>query len=216
MKKNNIILLTLVILLFALSACGNKEKDSKDSIEDGKQSQEQEHNINSSKENSDEKELSDILTGTYQVPLTNFYVNTPPYNMIESGYSRLFMMNDSKYAAFTFLYREKGTTPTDAMDTTFAALKDNLRGYHQVNFINEDMEAQDVDINGISTYNIKGTVNCGTDNKYDAYIYGYAFVFEGMPCSIIGIVEDKAQAQEDINEITEIVDAMMKSVRNEK
>ena len=166
-------------------------------------------------EDADESDEASLLTGTYKVPLQEIYVDTPAFNMIESGFSRLFMVNDEKYATFTCLYEETGTNAKEAFTTTFDKLKENLFGYHQVNELNE-VEESNVNVNGIETYSIKGTVNCGTENKYDAYIYGYSFVFGGYPTSIIGIVEDQAQAQEDIDEITSIVDAMMKSVRSER
>ena len=216
MKKNSIILILVCVLFLLLVACG-KQKDKSDVGKDSiKENQMQNSQDDSAQENEKEEEESRILTGTYKVPGTQVYVDTPNFHMIEEGYSQLFMVNDVKYVAFTCYDEESGTNAKAAFQTTFKKLKDNLGGYHIVNSVNDDIEEKEIDINGISTYCVKGTVDCGTEYKYDAYMYGYSFVFEGYPCSIIGIVQDDAQAQEDIDEITEIVDAMMKSVRNEQ
>ena len=212
MKKK--ILLSLLCGLFILgisTGCGN----SKVTDNNGDNSNNEVENKEQVKEDTKSDNNTPLLTGTYQVPLQNIYIDTPAFHMIEAPYSNLYMVNDVKYVAFTCLYRENGSDSKSAMDTTFEVLKGNLFGYHQVNHLN-DVEEKNVKVNGIDTYLIKGTVNCGTDNVYDAYVYGYSFVFEGYPCSIIGVVEDPEQKQEDIDNITEIVDAMMKTVRNEK
>ena len=212
MKK--ILFTIMCIALLSLCACGSKQKNENASEQNEiKEESKNEQTLIDEKE--EKKEENTLLSGVYQVPLEEVYIDTPAFNMIESGYSTLFMVNDLKYVAFTCLYNEVGTSSEDAFQETYYKLKDNLRGYHQVNELNE-VEESNVNVNGIETYCIKGTVNCGTENKYDAYIYGYSFVFGGYPCSIIGVVEDKAQAQEDIDNITEIVDAMMNSVRSER
>lgn len=211
MKKILTIVLSLVIIV-GMCACGSeKPNDNKDKANANVENIQKE----TEDEKEEKKEENKLLSGVYQVPLEEVYIDTPAFNMIESGYSTLFMINDLKYVAFTCLYNEVGTSGEDAFQETFNKLKDNLRGYHQINELNE-VEENNVNVNGIETYCIKGIVNCGTENKYDAYIYGYSFVFGGYPCSIIGVVEDKTQTQDDIDNITEIVDAMMKSVRSEK
>lgn len=211
MKK--IVLITVLVSLFWLigGCTSNPQKEENNDNVVIKEDKEEKEDV----KDEPTQDESKILAGTYKVPLQEIYVDTPAFNMIESGFSRLFMVNDEKYTTFTCLYEETGTNAKEAFKTTFDKLKENLFGYHQVNELNEVQESN-ANVNGIETYCIKGTVNCGTENKYDAYIYGYSFVFGGYPCSIIGVVEDKAQAQEDIDNITEIVDAMMKSVRSER
>lgn len=206
MKKRYLILLVVLALFLPLSGCGKKQETKK---EDSTTNQDEVI------EKEDKEEEISILSGTYKVPLQDIYIDTPAYGMIESGYSRLFMVNDIKYTAFTCLYNESGTDAKAAFEITFNKLKDNLHGYHQIQYLNE-VEEQNITVNGIDTYRIKGTVKCGKENPYDAYIYGYSFVYQGYPCSIVGIVEDRDQLQADIDEITEVVDAMMNSVRSER
>lgn len=215
MKKRYVILLTVTALFLSLSACGKKQDTVKQDDSEKHQSEVVEkEDIEDNSSHSDEK-TENILTGTYNVPLQDIYVDTPAYNMIEAGYSRLFMVNDVKYVAFTCLYKESETDAKVAFQTTFNKLKDNLHGYHQLQSLNE-VEEQNVTVNDIATYKIQGTANCGKENPYNAYIYGYSFVYQGFPCSIVGVVEDREQLQSDIDEITEVVDAMMKSVRSER
>lgn len=45
---------------------------------------------------------------------------------------------------------------------------------------------------------------------------GMASFSKEYPCAIIGVVSDLDQPQEEIDELTAIVDAMMESVRNEQ
>lgn len=215
MKKRYVILLAVTALFLSLSACGKKQNTVKqDESEKNQDEVVKEEYTDDSSDDSDE-ETESILTGTYKVPRREVYIDIPAYNMIESGYSRLFMVNDVKYTAFTCLYEESETDAKVAFKTTFNKLKDNLYAYHQINLLNE-VEEQTVTVNDIVTYRVKGTVNCGDDKPYDAYIYGYSFVYQGYPCSIVGVVENREQLQDDIDEITEVVDAMMKSVRSER
>ncbi len=214
MKTKYLVILIVFAVFLFVTACGKKQEGTSENSNVEKQNEIVDENL-ANDEDDEIKEETSILSGTYKVPLQNIYIDTPAFNKIESAYSELFMVNDSRYVAFTCLYEESGTNAENAFKTTFDNLKDYLRGYHQVNFLNE-VEAKSIEVNSISTYCITGTVNCGTEDIYDAYIYGYSFVFQGYPCSIIGIVEDKAQLQTDINEITEIVDAMMESVRSEQ
>ena len=83
------------------------------------------------------------------------------------------------------------------------------------------LDSSEVTINDISTYRFKGLLNCALDisnrdNSYDAYAFGYSFIMDGIPCSIIGSIINQEQAQTDIDEITAIVDAMIKTLRSER
>ena len=76
-------------------------------------------------------------------------------------------------------------------------------------------EDEETTINGIDMYLFEGTINYGTDTKFDGYAKGCAFVLDGIPCEIVGSVIDKSQSQELIDEISEIVDEMTQTVRSE-
>ena len=75
---------------------------------------------------------------------------------------------------------------------------------------------EETTINGIDMYLFEGTINYGTDTKFDGYAKGCAFVLDGIPCEIVGSVIDKSQSQELIAEISEIVDEMTQTVRSEE
>ena len=51
---------------------------------------------------------------------------------------------------------------------------------------------------------------------YEAYVCGYSFVYQGFPCSIIGVVIENEQTNEQKQLVKQIVDEMMKTVRNSK
>ena len=76
-------------------------------------------------------------------------------------------------------------------------------------------ETEALEINGIPVYRFKGTVIACLFDTWEHYVYGYSFVFDNLPCAIIGIVTDYDQPQEEIDSVTEIVDEMIKTLRGE-
>ena len=81
-----------------------------------------------------------------------------------------------------------------------------------------------VTINGIDMYQYEGTLRCSTDNfdlenpekQREIYAKGYSFIMDGVPCTVIGGVLGEEQNQSDIDEVSEIIDAMIKTLRSEK
>ena len=55
-------------------------------------------------------------------------------------------------------------------------------------------------------------------NKYKpyAYVVGYTFIIDKIPCNITGVVTEKEQNEESIQEIKSLVDEMARTVRNTK
>ena len=91
--------------------------------------------------------------------------------------------------------------------------------YHPINSISITSEKTEK-INGLEVYRFEGTMNCrkpdDTSSNYDAYVVGYSFVINGVPCSIIGSVQDVKQEQSMIKEMKATVEAMIKTVRNNR
>lgn len=210
-----IILIILILLAIALTVFFITGKNSNNTENNTQETEKIETSDNTAKEEAEDNNDSTLLTGTYNVPLEDIYIDVPGLNKIESGYSRIFMENESKYVAFTCLYEETGTDAKNAFEITFNKFLNNISSLHYIEGIKE-VEHWETTINGIDTYVIKGTVNSGSVIPYESYIYGYSFVFGGYPTSIFGVVMDEDQPQEDIDNITEIVDAMMKTVRSEE
>ena len=104
----------------------------------------------------------------------------------------------------------------EAHDPAFSKFKLNMQNYEGgINGINITKD-EETKINGIDMYLFEGTINYGTDTKFDGYAKGCAFVLDGVPCEIVGSVIDKSQSQALIDEISNIVDEMTQTVRSEK
>lgn len=166
------------------------------------------------KENKKEKEET-LLTCTYKVPLQEIYIDTPNYNLIEEGYTRIFYQIDEKYIAFTCMFDNQADNVSEAHNIAFQGFIDNIYDHHRVVEL-EEIKEKTLLINGIETFSFEGTVRCGWDPYYSAFIKGYSFVYNGFPCSLVGVVMDKAQTQEEIESVSEMVEAMMESIRNER
>lgn len=157
---------------------------------------------------------SDIyLPNTFQVPSKEIYADGPNYQEIEEGFTRLFIVHEQKYCAFTAALKGNANSLSEAHDVAFAKLQQNLVNYEGgINNIQIDKE-QNLTVNNIDTFYFEGTINYGTDNIHDGYAVGYAFIIDGVPCEIIGSVIDDEQSADTIQEIKDNVDAMMESVR---
>ena len=160
---------------------------------------------------------SDLLPGTYKVPMKNIYLDVPAYQEIEQAYTELFIVHESKYVAFTAGYDSVATDAKDAHDKAFDDdfvwnMQNYEGGVNSINITKDEI----IDVNGMEVYSFEGTINYGRANIHDGYAKGYSFIMDGIPCEIIGSVIDDSQSQELIDEISEVVDAMIQSVRATK
>ena len=71
-------------------------------------------------------------------------------------------------------------------------------------------------INEIEMYRYEGKLICGRTVKASAYVVGYTFIIDKIPCNITGVVTEKEQNEESIQEIKSLVDEMARTVRNTK
>ena len=156
------------------------------------------------------------MTRTYKVPLRNIYVDVPSYKELEKAYTELFIIHDSRYVSFTSARLSKANSLKEAHKVAFEEMVPNMQNYAGgINGINITKD-EETTINGIDMYLFEGTINYGTDTKFDGYAKGCAFVLDGIPCEIVGSVIDKSQSQALIDEISNIVDEMTQTVRSEK
>ena len=149
--------------------------------------------------------------------MKNIYVDVPSYKELEKGYTELFIIHDSRYVTVTADRRNNtAKSAKEAHDPAFSKFKLNMQNYEGgINGINITKD-EETKINGIDMYLFEGTINYGTDTKFDGYAKGCAFVLDGIPCEIVGSVIDKSQSQALIDEISNIVDEMTQTVRSEE
>ena len=216
MKKITVFLAVIIIVL-TMASCGEPSKTSETSTELSVSS---ETNGTHQDEKKTPNTSEQILTYTYKVPGKNIYIDVPNYQEIEKGYTELFILNGERYVALTYNLDSTAESAMDANEVTFSVFKDNIQNYSYVDSMNIS-ESSNETINGNDVYRFSGTLKCALDytdhtKSYDAYAVGYSFVMDGVPCSVIGSVINQEQKDTDIKEITEIVDAMIDTLRSEK
>lgn len=213
MRNRFIISAICVGLLLGLCACGDKNEKNPVVAETGEEYIPQTE-LETEGSSSDTDSPNKILVGTYKVPLQKIYVDVPAFNLIEEGYTRIFWDSGIKYVTFTCLYEETADSVMTAHKKAIEKFMLNVADHHHVKEIGK-LDDKTVTINGIETYCYEGKISCGTGNMYDAYIYGYSFVVNGFPCSVIGVVKDESQPEAEKKLVKELVDEMMKTVRYE-
>ena len=220
-KKLSILMIVFFLMITLISCNTGKTKNNtlseKDITTESIDEIGDEMNTKSDKHSDDvtSHEISELLSHTYQFPRHNIFIDIPDFNDIESGYTRIYKDGDSKYITFSCFIDSMASGAKEAFDVSYPMFKNNVKSWHRINketFTSTEL----VEINGISAQKVIGTVEYGALDKYDCYLYGYGFIFEGVPCAIIGVVSDIAQPQEEIDSLMAIVDAMMESVRNEQ
>ncbi len=210
MKKIISMFLCFAVLMMVLCGCGSENKSETNNNTDN--SSFVLDNSNSKNESKPDKSES-LLTSTYKVPSKEMYIDYC-YHKIEKGYTRVFLVDNVKFVAFTPLYEEKATDAKAAYQDTYDSFEYAMENYVDVNHLNIE-EDRTVNINGIDVYEFKGTMNYQGEDKLNGYFCGYSFVFDGFPCSIIGGVSDLEQPKAEIEEIKTVVEQMMHSVRSE-
>lgn len=215
-KKRYFILLIAISTMLFFSACGGKrEEEVNVTIEKIDETPIVQVDNDASNEIIKEENESIVLGNTYKVPLKELYIDIPNMKQIEAGYTEVFYERNVKYITFTCLKTATATDEKDALKVVFDELKLNMSGLDIINHMGEITEEY-LTVNDIEVYSFEGTLNCGLEPVYDAYMKGYSFVYEDMPCAIIGVVMDETQPQEQINAVKELVDAMILTVRSEK
>lgn len=216
MKKITL-LLVIILVVLSISSCGKSnntsDSSSNSSISTEELTTSRDETISSNSEGK-------LLAYTYKVPGKSIYIDVPNYQVIEKGYTELFILNGERYVALTYDLDSTAESAMDANEATFSIFKENIQNYSYVDSINISNSSNET-INGNDVYKFTGSLKCALDyvdhtNSYDAYAVGYSFVMDGIPCSVIGSVINQEQKNTDIQEITAIVDEMIKTLRSEK
>ncbi|MBQ7836288.1 MAG: hypothetical protein IJ389_03450 [Clostridia bacterium] len=214
LAKILVLLLTFAFVL-SLVACNTNDDNQTKPTDTGSQQQTDNTSEPDDTTSQGDNAENNLLSGTYKVARKNIYVDTPNYNMIEEGYTRIFLDGSTKYVTFTCVKSETAESLEDAHAKAFDRFKSGVDSHHHIND-GDNLQTVNVTVNSVTAIQYEGTVSAGNNPVYDAYTYGYSFIFEGLPCAIIGVVHDEDQPEEEKQLLKEIVDEMMKTVRNSK
>ncbi len=210
--KKLLVFLLIAAMSLSLVACGNNNDTSDDTQKDNPSTtQSSEQNNESQKE--DNNDIT--FTSSYKVPGKNIVIDVPNYQEIEKGFTQVYILHGVKYVAVTAEKNSSATDLTAAHEDAFGKFKENIQNYSYVNSLKVTKDSKET-INNIEVYKYEGTVNCGKDTVYDAYVIGYSFIMDGVPCTVTGSVIDQSQSQDLIDEMKATVEAMIKTLRSER
>lgn len=151
-----------------------------------------------------------LLSYTYEVPLKDFSIDMPDYHYIEHGFTSFLMDGGRKYVAFTCILDEQIDSVDTAHNRTLEIFETNVTSHDTLQKVN-NVTSENVTVNGIDAYRFEGTSDSG---HYNAYTYGYSFVYQNTACSLIGVVNDESQLESEKETIKAVVDAMLVSVKD--
>lgn len=210
--KKIFVSLFLIMLVFFIAACGKKDIDK--NIDDNKTVSSISEEKNNSKNKTNDVANDITLPYSYKVPGKNIVIDVPNFQEMEKGFTQLYIMHGVKYVAVTAEKNSSATELATAHVDAFSKFKENIQNYSYVNSLNVTSEKTET-INGIEVYKYEGTMNCGKDTIYDAYVIGYSFIMDGVPCTVTGSVIEPSQGQDIIDEIKETVEVMIQTLRSE-
>jgi hypothetical protein len=191
-------------------ACGTNSDSANDSVVNAPANYKQFDSYNHDGQADDKA----IYFNQYNVPDKNIVIDVPDYDEIEEGLSKFYVLYGSRYIAITVANGSTATSLDMAHKDVLTQFKEDVQKYHCVNSLSIVSESIDT-INDMKVYKYEGTLNCGKDLPYDAYIVGYSFIRDNTPCSIIGVATDQNQDDAVINSIRKTVETMVKTMRKQ-
>lgn len=216
MKRTLCLLLALALVLTTVG-CGT---DTKEPSEPNNKVESEKDSTNNTEKETLESESSSVETEvelplTHKVPLKQVVISVPKWQNIEYGYTEVYNREEKLYIAFTYDRDKTVEGVKDAHQVAWDKFLVNLRNhkYEQVILTKEEI----VTINGIEMYRYEGTMPYQDDGKsFVGYTVGYSFIMDGVPCTLVGSVTDPAQSDEYIKQVTDTVEAMIKTLRSQK
>ena len=221
--KKIVKMIMVLFLLCNITGCGDSENENLSNNDNN--IVQNDSNQNSSTDvdtDNDSVEKNDMLPRTYAVPGKSIYIDVTKWADKKLSYT-WYSHSDFKFVAFVSQKRSDATdlesAHSDAIQWFHKDAVDEVMS-NQLNVIKDSY----MTINGIDMYQYEGTLRCSTDyldmenpeKQHEIYAKGYSFIMDGVPCTVIGGVLGDEQAQSDIDEVSEIIDAMIKTLRSEK
>ncbi len=171
-----------------------------------------------SQETSSKQDLYPQLTNSYKVPMQPIYFRAPGYSELEKVLSELFIIYNEKVVAITYDdINDRGPTLQDAHDRLMLDVNVGVENYFKFDPEElKNLKTEQKQMNGYDTIYFEGQIK-SEQVKKGAYVVGYSFIANDVPCNITGIVLDVDQSEDIKKEIQENVDAVMMTVevRNE-
>ena len=229
LKKFSLILV-VIAMLFTVGGCSQEKETKTDN-----QTATTQNNKGSEKGNEKNKdegsdyERADFLTKTYKNPHTNFYIDVPAYHEMTEGASRMWNVDSQYFVIVAGFDSEKASIHNFKLEDV-KELEDILPVVKRAIIISSDRKSYcDIDdlvvdksekmkVAGREVLRFTGrfTWKKYDESTKDRYVVGYVTFFENYPVYVVGVNSSEDQKQEYTDEITKVVDAMIKTLRDEK
>ena len=213
MLKKVILVLIIALIVASLIVCvqlsGND--DSKSTAE----SSQAIDNVNENSKNaSTAQDPYPQLTNTYKIPMHPIYFRAPGYSELENALSELFIIYDRKVVVITGDdINDRGTTLQDDHNQLMLDVNVGVENYFKFDPEElKNLKTEQKQMNGYDTIYFEGQIK-SEQVKKGAYVVGYSFIANDVPCNITGIVLDVNQSEDIKKEIQENVDAVMMTVK---
>lgn len=229
LKKFSLILV-VIAMLFTVGGCSQEKETKTDN-----QTATTQNNKGSEKGNEKNKdegsdyERADFLTKTYENPNTGFYIDTPAYHEMTEGASRMWNVDSQYFVIVAGFDSEKASIhnfkleDVKELEDILPAVKFAIRisSYRKCYVDIKDLEVENTEkmtvagrevlrFTGHFTRELKGEI------VKVRYVVGYVTFFKNYPVYVVGVNSSEDQKQEYTDEITKVVDAMIKTLRDEK
>lgn len=228
--KKIVVLLLVGLMCLTMTGCNKKEPAGANKEPDTTVVDKNTEKDTTSKETDESESNSDILAGTYNVPLEKIYVNIPnefqgeEYRSVESGKTMIWNIGYELNIGFSADYSEKVESLDEAIEKSLNTYKKGVDNYLDIKEVIAEKE-ENMEINGIPVYRFEGElVGDRSSGEVRLYTVGYVFSMDGIPCRIQGMtlcqvenceVFDKQTHELMEEEVRETVDAMIKTLRTE-
>lgn len=220
-NKNWLIILIIFIIVLILGVIlllNSSKKNNQNNLTDETTSSNEVDNQNNSESNNQNDKYDYTINDVFKITGHKIYVNVPDryFNDVEYGYSQLFTYGDEYAVTVTGIDEQYDDLTLDnAFEKCERSYKNSLMSHARIGDISITKK-EEVTINGIPMIRITGTYPSDDYIGTNLYTVGYLFVYDGIPCSIRGIVFKQEQPEEYIAAITKLVDKMIYTVRDTK
>lgn len=159
---------------------------------------------------------NELFDAYFRVPLHEIYIDVPSsFKHYNNAMTEIFQDQNFKYLSITNddgIVFDSDEEAYSEIFEGFCLYTENLNTVLDTDFTIDEK----ITVNGIEARHYVGSLLCETDSEPSKqFIAGYTFVFDGVPINIAGVALEESADEALKNEIIELVDTMMKSVRTQ-
>ena len=206
MMKRILVIFFAFLTCICLFSCQNSKDDSLSSDTENKKDHTHvfpEHNEEEIKENT---YVPGHLQQVNQIPNTDLIIGKPLLDQTEIGHSTIFNEGNNACIVFTYFQDDEADSIETSFNSFLELAFDNIEKQSLVKDL-DDFATVHLNINNIDAIRFTKTF------EDDTYIYGYSFVLNGHPCSILACVENSSKSELNVRSRRDTANEMLRSIR---